>query len=148
MHYVRGLVMHHMAAVYHILGNRDKQAECYIAQQKDMQYMCKALPHHPLSYSLFARCAMNNQQMGVAAAFLEKGLAEAEAAGHDASVCMMSFQRAAALLLGGSGEAGMVDCMGGHTPAVTFCCSGDELAWQPVQCFCWHACHMQLLLQT
>lgn len=105
MHYVRGLVMHHMGAVYHILANREKQAECYIAQQKDMQYMCKALPDHPLSYSLFARCAMNNQQMNVAAAFLNKGLAIAETAGHDAAVCIMSFQRAAALLLGGSGES-------------------------------------------
>lgn len=104
MHYVRGLVMHHMAAVYHILGNRDKQAECYIAQQKDMQYMCKALPKHPLSYSLFARCAMNNQQMGIAAAFLDRGLAVAEVLGDDAGVCQMSFQWAAALLLGGAGE--------------------------------------------
>jgi hypothetical protein len=28
--------------------------------------MCKALPDHPLGYSLFARCAMNGQQMKVA----------------------------------------------------------------------------------
>lgn len=105
MHYIRGLVAHHMAAVAHILGQREKQAECYMAQQKDMQFMCKALPQHPLSYSLFARCAMNNQQMSVAAAFLDKGLACAQAAKHDAMVCMMSYQRAAALLLGGAGKA-------------------------------------------
>eukprot|EP00882_Tetradesmus_deserticola_P021047 GHRQ01022765.1.p1 GENE.GHRQ01022765.1~~GHRQ01022765.1.p1 ORF type:complete len:205 (+),score=89.53 GHRQ01022765.1:158-772(+) len=104
MHYVRGLVAHHMAAVHHLLGQREQQAECYMAQQKDMQAMCKALPQHPLGYSLFARCCMNNQQMGVAAAFLERGLAAARAAGHDAAVCQLSFQRAAALLLGGAGK--------------------------------------------
>jgi hypothetical protein len=37
MHYVRGLVFHHMGAVYHLLGNREKQAEVYQAQQRDMQ---------------------------------------------------------------------------------------------------------------
>jgi hypothetical protein len=104
MHYVRGLVAHHMAAVHHLLGQQEKQAECYMAQQKDMQSMCKALPQHPLGYSLFARCCMNNQQMGVAAAFLERGLAAAQAIGHDAAMCQMSFQRAGALLLGGAGK--------------------------------------------
>jgi hypothetical protein len=39
-----------------------------------MQFMCKALPEHPLGYSLFARCAMNGQQMKVAQMFLAKGL--------------------------------------------------------------------------
>jgi hypothetical protein len=104
MHYVRGLVAHHMAAVHHLLGQRERQAECYMAQQKDMQSMCKALPQHPLGYSLFARCCMNNQQMGVAAAFLDRGLAAAQAVGHDAGVCQMSFQRAGALLLVGAGN--------------------------------------------
>lgn len=111
MHYVRGLVAHHMAAVHHLLGQQQQQAECYLAQQKDMQSMCKALPDHPLGYSLFARCCMNNQQMGVAAAFLERGLAAAAAVGHDAGLCQMSFQRAGALLLGGAGktvDAGVV----------------------------------------
>lgn len=32
MHYVRGLVTHYMAAVQHVLGDRDKQGECYHAQ--------------------------------------------------------------------------------------------------------------------
>jgi hypothetical protein len=46
---------------------------------------------------------MNNQQMAVAAAFLDKGLGKAEAAGHDAATALMSYQRVAALLLGGAG---------------------------------------------
>eukprot|EP00775_Hariotina_reticulata_P013201 gene13201-13332_t len=103
MHYVRGLVFHHMGAVYHLLGHREKQAEVYHAQQRDMQFMCKCLPQHPLGYSLFSRCAMNHQQMAVAAAFLDKGLAKAEAARHDAATALMSYQRAATLLLGGAG---------------------------------------------
>jgi hypothetical protein len=40
--------------------------------------MCKALPGHPLGYSLFARCAMNGQQMKVAQMFLDKGLQVSE----------------------------------------------------------------------
>jgi hypothetical protein len=32
MHYVRGMVTHYMAAVQHILGNREAQADCYHAQ--------------------------------------------------------------------------------------------------------------------
>jgi hypothetical protein len=32
MHYVRGMVAHYMAAVQHVLGDREKKAECYIAQ--------------------------------------------------------------------------------------------------------------------
>jgi hypothetical protein len=105
MHYVRGLVMHHMATVCHVLGEREKQAAAYASEQKDMQLMVKALPQHPLGYSLFARCAMNAQQMGAAAAFLSRGLDVAEAVGHDGARAVMSFQRAAALLLGGGGSS-------------------------------------------
>lgn len=65
--------------------------------------MCKALPNHPLGYSLFARCAMNGQQMQVAEAFLSKGLAVAKAVNADTSIATMSFQRAAAVVLGGAG---------------------------------------------
>lgn len=65
--------------------------------------MVKALPDHPLGYSLFARCAMNGQQMSVAQAFLAKGLEVARAAGADTSIATMAYQRAAALLLGGGG---------------------------------------------
>jgi hypothetical protein len=68
-----------------------------------MQYMCKALPDHPLGYSLFARCAMNGQQMKVAQMFLSRGLEAAQAVGADTSIATMSYQRAAALLLGGGG---------------------------------------------
>jgi hypothetical protein len=32
MHYVRGMVTHYMAAVQHIMGNREAQADCYHAQ--------------------------------------------------------------------------------------------------------------------
>ena len=32
MHYVRGLIMHYMAAVHHLLGNKEAQADCYHAQ--------------------------------------------------------------------------------------------------------------------
>jgi hypothetical protein len=32
MHYVRGLVAHYMAAVHHVLGDRQAQADCYQAQ--------------------------------------------------------------------------------------------------------------------
>jgi hypothetical protein len=74
-----------------------------LLQQKDMQYMCKALPDHPLGYSLFARCAMNGQQMKLAQTFLAKGLEAAQAVGADTSIATMSYQRAAALLLGGAG---------------------------------------------
>jgi hypothetical protein len=72
-------------------------------QQKDAQYLCMVLPSHPLGYSMFARCAMNGQAMPLAAAFLQRGLAAARAAGADSSVTAMAFQRAAALLLGGGG---------------------------------------------
>lgn len=72
-------------------------------QQKDMQYLVKALPDHPLGYSLFSRCAMNGQQMKVAQMFLQKGLEVAQAVGADTSIATMSYQRAAALLLGGGG---------------------------------------------
>lgn len=65
--------------------------------------MCKALPDHPLGYSLFSRCAMNGQQMKVAQMFLLKGLEVAQAVGADTSIATMSYQRAAALLLGGGG---------------------------------------------
>lgn len=68
-----------------------------------MQFMCKALPDHPLGYSLFARCAMNGQQMQVAQAFLSKGLQIARAVQADTSIATMSYQRAGALLLGGAG---------------------------------------------
>jgi hypothetical protein len=32
MHYIRGMVAHYMAAVQHVLGNREAQADCYHAQ--------------------------------------------------------------------------------------------------------------------
>lgn len=32
MHYVRGMVTHYVAAVQHLLGNREAQADCYHAQ--------------------------------------------------------------------------------------------------------------------
>lgn len=68
-----------------------------------MQYLVKALPDHPLGYSLFARCTMNGQQMNVAQMFLAKGLQVARAVSADTSIATMSYQRAAALLLGGAG---------------------------------------------
>jgi hypothetical protein len=37
MHYVRGMVTHYMAAVQHILGNREAQADCYHAQVRRQQ---------------------------------------------------------------------------------------------------------------
>eukprot|EP00879_Flechtneria_rotunda_P012289 GHRR01012835.1.p1 GENE.GHRR01012835.1~~GHRR01012835.1.p1 ORF type:complete len:201 (+),score=94.46 GHRR01012835.1:1252-1854(+) len=104
MHYVQGLVTQHMAAVHHLLENNTQQAECYAAQQKDMQCMCKTLPQHPLGYTLFARCAMNAQQMSLAAAFLQKGLLFAQATNDDTGQAIMPYQQAAALLLGGVGK--------------------------------------------
>lgn len=110
MHYVRSLVMHHMGSVAYILGNQDKQAECYAAQQKDAQYMVKTLPHHPFGYSLYCRCCMNFQQMSAAKAFLGKGLAVAREVNDDASLAAMCYQRAVAVVLGGpSSSSPLVD---------------------------------------
>ncbi|KAF8070894.1 hypothetical protein HT031_000975 [Scenedesmus sp. PABB004] len=130
MHYVRGLVEHHMGAVCHLLGDTQRQAACYAAQQKDMAAMAACLPGHALGYSLFARCAMNNQAMPLAAAFLERGLAAAAAARHDAATATMAFQRAAALLLGGGGpalDAGEVRALLSDGEAAR----GAVLAWFP-----------------
>jgi len=40
LHYVRGLVMHYMAAVQHVLGNREAQADCYHAQVRVRSLQC------------------------------------------------------------------------------------------------------------
>ncbi len=62
------------------------------------------LPDHPLGYSLYTRTCMTFQHMAAAAAFLTRGLRVARAANDDAGIAAMSFQLAAAAVLGGRGH--------------------------------------------
>jgi len=50
MHFVRQLVMNHMGGVCHVLGNKQRHAECMVAAQHDHRLMVKALPEVAMGY--------------------------------------------------------------------------------------------------
>ncbi len=50
MHFVRQMVMNHMGGVCHILGNKQRHAECMVAAQHDHRLMVKALPDSAMGY--------------------------------------------------------------------------------------------------
>lgn len=105
MHFVRQLVMNHMGSVCHLLGNKERHAECCVAAQHDHRLMVKALPDVAMGYSLWGRSAMGLQQVGVAGAVLERGLAAAAAAKDDAWEAALCYQLAVSRVLGSGGAA-------------------------------------------
>ncbi|KAI8465990.1 MAG: hypothetical protein J3K34DRAFT_74041 [Monoraphidium minutum] len=114
MHFVRQMVMGQMGAVAHIMGDKNRHAECCVAAQHDHRLMVKALPEMAGGYSLWARSAMGFQQMGVAAAVLQKGLDAAAAARDDAREAALAYQMAVAKMLGGGGGGGGGGAAGGE----------------------------------
>lgn len=59
MHYVRGMVAHYMAAVQHVLGNREAQADCYHAQVHQTHQLRRGEGSCPLAQSALWTAAPN-----------------------------------------------------------------------------------------